>query len=106
MGYLICDKCGGYYELQPGEKPEDFSNECECGGKLFLPIVACQAIALATADLPMGKILQPAVISVPGGENIFLINASAIMDPRTKAGVRCTQRVWRRSGGLQSWGER
>jgi len=35
MGYLICDKCGGYYELQPGEKPEDFSNECECGGKLI-----------------------------------------------------------------------
>lgn len=34
MGYLICDKCGGYYELQPGEKPEDFSDECECGGKL------------------------------------------------------------------------
>ncbi len=35
MGYLICDKCGGYYELQPGEKPEDFSNECECGGELI-----------------------------------------------------------------------
>jgi len=35
MGYLICNKCGGYYELQPGEKPEDFSNECECGGELI-----------------------------------------------------------------------
>ncbi|BDZ71593.1 hypothetical protein [Methanobacterium petrolearium] len=35
MGYLICVKCGGYYELQPGEKPEDFSNECECGGELI-----------------------------------------------------------------------
>jgi hypothetical protein len=35
MGYLICDKCGGYYELQPGETPEDFSNECECGGELI-----------------------------------------------------------------------
>ncbi|NYB53107.1 MAG: hypothetical protein HVN35_11195 [Methanobacteriaceae archaeon] len=34
MGFLICDKCGGYYELQPGEKPEDFSSECECGGHL------------------------------------------------------------------------
>jgi hypothetical protein len=21
---LICDKCGGYYELQRGEKPGDF----------------------------------------------------------------------------------
>ena len=32
-GYLTCDKCGGYYELQPGESPEDFDS-CECGGKL------------------------------------------------------------------------
>ena len=34
MSYLVCNKCGGYYELQPGETPEDYSNECECGGKL------------------------------------------------------------------------
>lgn len=34
MGYLVCDKCGGYYELQPGESPDDFSDECECGGKI------------------------------------------------------------------------
>lgn len=33
-GYLVCDRCGGYYELQKGETPEDFSEECECGGKL------------------------------------------------------------------------
>jgi len=33
-GYLICDKCGGYYILQPGESPDDFSTECECGGRL------------------------------------------------------------------------
>jgi hypothetical protein len=33
-GYLICDKCGGYYELQTGESPDDFDDECECGGKL------------------------------------------------------------------------
>lgn len=32
-GYLICDGCGGYYELQPGEYPEDFE-KCQCGGKL------------------------------------------------------------------------
>ena len=32
--YLVCDTCKGSYELQPGEKPEDFSSECECGGKL------------------------------------------------------------------------
>ena len=28
---------------------------CLSEGILFLPIVACRAIALATADLPMGK---------------------------------------------------
>lgn len=33
MGYLVCKKCGGYYELEEGESPEDFSN-CECGGDL------------------------------------------------------------------------
>ena len=33
MGYLICKKCKGYYELQEGEFPEDFK-ECHCGGKL------------------------------------------------------------------------
>jgi H+/Cl- antiporter ClcA len=33
MGYLICDKCGGHYELKSGESPEDFV-KCECGGAL------------------------------------------------------------------------
>ena len=33
LGYLECDNCKGFYELQNGESPEDFS-ECECGGKL------------------------------------------------------------------------
>ncbi|HML05988.1 MAG TPA: M48 family metallopeptidase [Methanobacterium sp.] len=33
-GYLVCDKCNGYYELQPGESPADFTDKCECGGKL------------------------------------------------------------------------
>ena len=32
-GYLICDKCNGYYKLQPDESPEDF-DRCQCGGKL------------------------------------------------------------------------
>ena len=34
MSYFVCEKCGSYYELQPGEKPEDFTDQCECGGKL------------------------------------------------------------------------
>ena len=33
MSYLICEKCGGYYELKEGERPEDFKC-CECGGNL------------------------------------------------------------------------
>lgn len=33
QGYLICDTCGGYYELQHDESPDDFDG-CGCGGKL------------------------------------------------------------------------
>ena len=33
-GYLVCDTCKGSYKLEAGEKPEDYSPECECGGKL------------------------------------------------------------------------
>ena len=33
-GYLICDKCGGYYKLKKGESTEDFLDTCQCGGKL------------------------------------------------------------------------
>ena len=32
-GYLECEKCGGYYELQEGESPDDFE-KCQCGGNL------------------------------------------------------------------------
>ena len=24
MPYVICEKCGGYYELEKGESPDDF----------------------------------------------------------------------------------
>lgn len=33
MGYLICKLCGGCYELQKDESPEDF-DVCSCGGEL------------------------------------------------------------------------
>lgn len=33
-GYLVCHDCGGYYKLQPGESPNDFSDTCKCGGEL------------------------------------------------------------------------
>lgn len=33
-GYLVCEQCSSYYELQPSESPEDFHLVCECGGQL------------------------------------------------------------------------
>ncbi|MDO8869800.1 MAG: hypothetical protein Q7V10_03510 [Methanobacteriaceae archaeon] len=32
-GYLICENCNGYYQLQEGESPSEF-DLCECGGHL------------------------------------------------------------------------
>lgn len=34
MSYLVCNKCGGYYELKDSESPDDFEDKCECGGDL------------------------------------------------------------------------
>lgn len=31
-GYLVCNKCGAYYEVHKDESPKDFPDECECGG--------------------------------------------------------------------------
>jgi Mg2+ and Co2+ transporter CorA len=33
QGFLLCDNCGGFYELQEEESPGDFET-CQCGGKL------------------------------------------------------------------------
>jgi len=33
QGFLLCDICGGFYELQEDELPRDFET-CQCGGKL------------------------------------------------------------------------
>lgn len=33
MAYVICEKCGGFYELQEGESFNDFDS-CQCGGFL------------------------------------------------------------------------
>lgn len=33
MAYVICEKCGGYYELEKGESVDDFDT-CQCGGDL------------------------------------------------------------------------
>lgn len=34
MSYLVCNKCGGYYELQKGENPDKSTDQCGCGGSL------------------------------------------------------------------------
>jgi len=31
---LVCKSCGGYYKLQEGESPDDFSDICECDSEL------------------------------------------------------------------------
>lgn len=33
MGFLVCKKCGGYYELQEGESADDYEY-CSCGGQI------------------------------------------------------------------------
>ncbi|MGB7969137.1 MAG: hypothetical protein WCF28_06125 [Methanobacterium sp.] len=32
MGYLVCNKCGAYYEVSNEESLADFPDKCECGG--------------------------------------------------------------------------
>lgn len=39
MSYLVCDNCDKYYELQQGEKLEDFDLTCDCGGSLHADII-------------------------------------------------------------------
>jgi hypothetical protein len=31
--YLVCKKCGTYYQIPEGESEDDYSDTCECGGK-------------------------------------------------------------------------
>lgn len=32
--YFVCQSCGNYYQIPEGESVKDYSNVCECGGKL------------------------------------------------------------------------
>lgn len=32
--YLVCNRCGGYYQFKVDESPDDFTLECSCGGRL------------------------------------------------------------------------
>ena len=34
MGYLICSKCKGYYQITDGQSPGNYTDQCSCGGKI------------------------------------------------------------------------
>lgn len=34
MSYVICKKCGRYFEVKETYSPGDFPWKCECGGSL------------------------------------------------------------------------
>ncbi|MGB9978110.1 hypothetical protein [Methanobacterium sp.] len=38
LNYLVCNNCGGYYELKQGESSKDFDLECNCEGHLIQSI--------------------------------------------------------------------
>jgi hypothetical protein len=78
MSYLVCDKCGGHYELQSGEKAEDFDLVCECGGKIEYK----ESIQLDNEFKDMGKefndldntsSIWKRVISISSGAIIIII---------------------------------
>jgi len=48
-GYLVCNKCGAYYEVHKDESPKDFPDECECGGNFKYSVMP---------DFPDEKIVE------------------------------------------------
>jgi len=63
MSYLVCDTCKNYYELQTGELTNDFSDKCDCGGKLkYLE-------TLESFDKNMEKMSATTVCPYCGAEN-------------------------------------
>ena len=71
--YLVCDTCKGSYELQPGEKPGDFSSECECGGKLTYN----RDISSSDKDKRRNRIILGAAIIVVFMVFVFPVLAAA-----------------------------
>lgn len=52
MGYVICEKCGGYYELEEGESLDNFKT-CQCGGTLkYLEDELKEAKSSENLDIP------------------------------------------------------
>jgi hypothetical protein len=75
MGFLICEKCGSYYELRKNESPEDFDLICEfCGGNLQYKPVLSPDINLKSSKFGFfhtEKISSKYAIIIVGG--VFLI---------------------------------
>ena len=79
MSYLICDKCGGYYELQEGESPEDF-DVCQCGGELLYK----KSIQTANNSKPSYKRDNDVVCPVCGEPN----KGSSVKCPKCGSFIR------------------
>ncbi len=82
-GYMLCQECGGYYKLQPGELPEDF-DVCQCGGELEYHPSSKPQIQSPKSNLLWDKIdsLIPTVtliiIFVAGVGLVFWDNSSKV----------------------------
>ncbi len=89
-GSLVCDTCQGSYELLDGEKPEDFSLECECGGNLrYIEnsskpkslglIVFVTLIGIALVVLPLSDFIRNHVVSYSLDTFMIFFGALIIM---------------------------
>ena len=72
--YLLCEKCGAYYKLPPGESPDQFDN-CECGGKLvYLKNINGKFFDLNNNQfIPVTKATSTIKISLTISAALFLI---------------------------------
>ncbi len=79
MGYLVCNKCGGYYMLRAGESPDDFKSKCECGGRLEYfkrlsdPLNKSQTSSRESSDKTWNKYFIPLMLIMVGIESIISI---------------------------------
>jgi ribosomal protein L40E len=53
MGYLVCDTCENYYELRPGEYPDDFLDRCDCNGRFIYVENLEDTIEEEISDIPI-----------------------------------------------------
>ena len=79
MGYLVCEKCGKYYELPEGKSSFNFSKCGDCGGRLRY-VDSLREIPLVTSSSGVNPVLKPSTKKCPkcGSENpkgsVFCLN--------------------------------